>query len=85
MCPITETKKKAAPTQTSELLNLQRHGMSEDSLRGRDEIAALTGERGKPAANPTQAMAREKAKKFFSKQAASKGSSSSSQKTQAKK
>ena len=65
MSPITETKKKAAPEQVSQLTSLQKHGMSEDSLKGRDEIASLVGERGKPAANSVQSFVRNLAKGFF--------------------
>jgi hypothetical protein len=65
MCPITETKKKAAQIQTSELSNLQKHGMSEDSMKGKDEIASLTGERGKAPVGPVQSLVRKLAKGFF--------------------
>jgi hypothetical protein len=65
MSPITETKKKPVQAQASELSNLQKHGMSEDSMKGRDEIASLTGERGKSPAGPVQSLVRTLAKGFF--------------------
>ncbi len=78
MSPITETKKKAAPQQASQLSSLQKHGMSEDSLKGRDEISSLVGERGKPAAGPIQQFVRGIAKNFFNR--AGKGESKDSKK-----
>lgn len=67
MSPITQEKKQAAGASKSELADLQKHGMSEDQMMGRDEIKSLTGERGKSPVDKVQSFVRGLAKGFFSR------------------
>ncbi len=70
MSPITQEKKQVAVTSKSELANLQKHGMSADSMMGRDEIQSLIGDRGKGPVGKMQSFVRGVAKGFFSRSSA---------------
>jgi hypothetical protein len=71
MSPITQEKKQASGASKSELVDLQKHGMSADSMMGRDEIKSLVGERGKGPVDKMQSFVRGLAKGFFSRASAS--------------
>jgi|GEM_PF-5462781 len=71
MSPITQEKKQTVVASKSELANLQKHGMSADSMMGRDEISSLVGERGKGPVDKMQSFVRGLAKGFFSRASSS--------------